>query len=390
MIATTVFFIVVGIILAIVIGVNLATDINEPELYFMFWLMYIITVATLVNIGMSIYYYLTTKDKRGPRSPRGNRGDPGTSGPTGKCDPNCRERVCSDSVLEQMTQQIRQLSGDPSFQKSDIRNVYLLKTIRRICGSPQFKQLAPLKGPTALIEYIKGIWSEITRLLYEEGGQRYFKTVGAEQTFDWRNGKNPWSEFKKYGVYYWGLDKQYRPKVTFTDKTDGTVPSDAFEALMDSDNNNNNNNNGDNNSVPSSSILGFINADSNGEIMNITTGKPGTYIIEASMAKASQTVMQKYGGKADNSKSLHIPPMTYMVRHPSQPDRCLDVTNKLLKWRLCDPYRKNQYFKIDWTDMSKRQFRLKAHNSKYLVGNGSKFQVVDTLSVGNEYRFQEQ
>lgn len=381
MIATAAFFSIVGILLAIVIGISLASEIEEPELYFMFWLMYIITVATLVNIGMSIYYYLLTKDKKGPRGPRGERGDHGPNGPNGKCDPNCRNRVCSNAVIEQMAQQIRQLSGDPTFQSSDIRNVYVLKTIRRICSSEQFQQLAPLKGPTALIDYIKGIWHDITPLLYEEGGQRYFKTVGAEQAFDWRTGHNPWDEFKKYGVYYWGLDKRYRPKVTYDNSSnnrDGTVPSDAFEALMDSSTN----------ATPKSSILGFINAESNGEIRNITTDKRGTYIIEASMTPVSRTVNQKYDGMPDKKQPKHIPPMLYMIRHPSQPDRCLDVTGSVTKWKLCDPYKTSQQFHLDWTNVSKRQFRMKAHNNRYLVGSGSKFQVVDTRTVGNEYRFQ--
>lgn len=387
MIATTIFFIVVGIMLAIVVGINLATEIDEPELYFMFWLMYIITVATLVNIGMSIYYYLRTKDKRGPRGARGPRGDPGPNGPTGKCDPNCRNRVCTEAVLEQMAQQIRQLSADPTFQTTDIRNAYLLKTIRRICHSPQFQQLAPLKGPTALIDYIKGIWKDITARLYEEGGQRYFKSVGAEQAFDWRTGHNPWDEFKKYGVYYWGLDKSYRPDITYTttpgaqNQRDGTVPADAFEELMSEPTDNSTS------QKPRASILGFINAESTGEIINVTDGdKRGTYIMEAALAKPSRTITQTYAGKP-NRKHMRIPPLTYMIHNPANPTKCLEISGQVTQWRLCDPYQEAQRFHLEWTDMAKRQFRMKAHNNRYLVGTGSKFQVVDGQTVGNEYRF---
>lgn len=399
MIATSIFFTIVGIMLAIVIGVNIGSDIDEPELYFMFWLMYIITVSTIVNIGFSIYYYMKTRHIRGPRGSRGQRGDLGTSGPSGKCDPGCRNKVCTDTILEQMAQQIRQLSADPAFQSSDIRNAYLRKTIRRICHSPQFQQLAPLKGPTALIDYIKGIWSEITTLLYEEGGQRYFKTVGAEQAFDWRNGNNPWDEFKKYGVYYWGLDKDQRPEIIYTnDKTvvDGSIPVDAFNTLMGAGANNNSNNNGNNNNgvnsgrddKPRASILGFINAESSGEIYNVTKNRRGTYIIEANMVKPSKTIMQKYTANTTTSANKHIPALTYMVRDPSQPEKCLDTSGKYTAWKLCDPFNSSQRFTMDWTNVADRQFRLKSVDGRYLVGSGSKFMLTDNKTVGNEYRFQ--
>jgi hypothetical protein len=377
MLATTIFFLVVGLLLAIVVGVNLSSNIVEIEMYFMFWLMYIITLATLSNVGLSIYYYFQTRHKAGPRGNRGPRGDPGDPGSSGKCDPNCRNKICSESVLEQMTQQIRQLSGDARFQSSDINNAYIRKTITRICGSPQFQQLAPLKGPAALIDYIKGIWRDITQRLYEEGGQRYFRTVGAEQAFDWQSGNNPWDEFKKYGIYYWGLDKSYRPTIEYMNDKDGTVPRDPFVEMDDIENID----------KPKASILGFINADSEGEVYNITKQRRGTYIMEASLAATNITIQQKYDGHTSSRPKEPVPTMTFMVKHPTQPDQCLEINGQVTKWRMCDPYTKQQRFSLEWSDVGKREFRMKAHNSKYLVGSGSKMQVVDGKSVGNIYSF---
>lgn len=376
MLATTIFFIVVGLLLAIVVGINLSTNITEPVLYFMFWLMYAITIATLSNVGLSIYYYFQTRHIAGPRGNRGPRGDPGSPGPSGKCDPNCRNKICSSSVLEQMAQQIRQLSGDASFQSTDINNVYVRKTITRICGSPQFQQLAPLKGPTALIDYIKGIWLDITQRLYEEGGQRYFKTVGAEQTFDWQSGSNPWDEFKKYGIYYWGLDKSYRPTIEYISDKDGTVPSDPFTEIENREDN-----------KPNASILAFINANSEGEIYNITKQRRGTYIMEASLAATNTTIQQKYDGHTSSRPKGPVPTMTFMVKHPSQPDQCLEVTGSVTKWRMCDPYMEQQRFRLEWSDVGKREFQMVAHNSKYLVGSGSKMKVHSSKGVGNIYSF---
>jgi len=382
MLATTIFFVIVGILISIVVGINLANDIVEPELYFMFWLMYIITLATLSNVGLSGYYYYQTRHKSGPRGTRGPRGESGTSGPSGKCDPNCRNQICSNSVLEQMAQQIRQLSGDANFQASDINNVYLRNTINRICGSPQFQQLAPLKGPTALIDYIKSIWLDITQRLYEEGGQRYFKTVGAEQAFDWQSSNNPWDEFKKYGVYYWGLDKKYRPTMQYITDTDGTVPTDPFTkdgstSDMDTENANR----------PKSSVLEFINAESSGELYNVTKRQRGTYIIEASMAATNTTINQKYSGSTKNIPKTPVPSMTFMLKHPVQTDKCLQINGRMTNWNMCDPYMKEQRFKLEWSDVGNREFRLMAHNGKYIIGSGDKIQLVDNKTIGNIYKF---
>ena len=49
-------------------------------------------------------------------------------------------------------------------------------------------------------------------LLYEQGGLRYFQTIGAETEFEWLK-ENPFDEMKKYDVFYWGMGKQYRPQL---------------------------------------------------------------------------------------------------------------------------------------------------------------------------------
>ena len=57
MFATGLFFIIIGFLLAIVLGINLSAKIEDTIQYFLFWLMYVISIGTFVNIGLSIYYY---------------------------------------------------------------------------------------------------------------------------------------------------------------------------------------------------------------------------------------------------------------------------------------------------------------------------------------------
>ena len=66
--------------------------------------------------------------------------------------------------------------------------------------------------PQYLIEYIKDILLQWIELIYKEGGELYFKTVGAENDFEWRR-NNPFDEIKKYDLFYWGLPKSARPRI---------------------------------------------------------------------------------------------------------------------------------------------------------------------------------
>ena len=94
-----------------------------------------------------------------------------------------------------------------------MNNVYIKSKIRQMCASDEFKQLAPYNGHLNLINYLKTIWKVWFELLYEEGGLKYFETIGAETEFEWLK-ENPFDELKKYDVFYWGMGKQYRPQIS--------------------------------------------------------------------------------------------------------------------------------------------------------------------------------
>ena len=57
MFTLSIFLIVVGLLLAIFIGINLSSNIDDVVLYFLFWLMYFITITTFVSISSAVYFY---------------------------------------------------------------------------------------------------------------------------------------------------------------------------------------------------------------------------------------------------------------------------------------------------------------------------------------------
>jgi hypothetical protein len=203
------FIFIIGLIIAVGVGLELSKEIDEFIIYLLFWMLYIITIITFVNIGLVINYYLNMKNKTGPPGPQGSTGDRGDKGDTGLCDENCRDSICEKEITDMITEGLKDKNNGEVVK---LNNVYIKSKIRLMCSSKEFKDLYPHNGPYNLINYIKEIWSIWFNLIYESGGNTYFENVGAESDFDWLK-ENPFDELKKYDIFYWGMGKQYKPHI---------------------------------------------------------------------------------------------------------------------------------------------------------------------------------
>ena len=131
MLTYIIFFTVLGLIITLALGINLSSNIDDSVLYFLFWMMYIITIGTLVNIGLSGYYYSVMRAKTGPRGPRGVRGESGEPGELGECDPECRTGLCQSGILEEIVRRVAKeeaKSGVPANERltlSAFQNVFI-------------------------------------------------------------------------------------------------------------------------------------------------------------------------------------------------------------------------------------------------------------------------
>jgi hypothetical protein len=379
MFATGLFFIIIGFLLAIVLGINLSAKIEDTIQYFLFWLMYVISIGTFVNIGLSIYYYFLIKDKSGPRGPQGERGDKGDAGPLGQCDPNCRTGICEDGIIDKIVEIIQKKeleNGNASdFTKTDLRNVYIKEKIKSMCQSPQFKQLIPYRGANNLITYLKEIWSIVVESIYDSGGMNYFKTIGAENDWDWVE-NNPWNEFKKYDVYYWGLDKAYRPKVVEKCTGQNSRKNNSNYPEYDNFLSGGNPNVYVNPSKKESkySIIGYLNVpqgkkpeegsrDMN-EVITVKNKSLGSKIqlYDAYNYQPNEDIVKQYEGGEMKKKSKAIAPMTYLVSS-ERVNGCLSMDNRgNTSMKECNPYDPKQIFQMDFTgktDSKLKEFELK-------------------------------
>jgi hypothetical protein len=362
-----------------------------------------------VNIGLSAYYYMIMKDKSGPRGPRGERGDAGDPGKVGQCDVACRNSVCEKTVKEAIVQVLKdgeKRSGSlTDIGMSDLQNVYIKEKVKSMCQSPEFQQLAAYKGPTNLVNYLKNIWTEITKRLYDSGGITYFRTIGAENDWDWLD-ENPWNEFKKYDVYYWGMGKEYRPILTENCDTSKKMENPDNKKYPQVNNGLTSKQPGKIYTNPSKrdpkySILSYINIPA-----NINTGVSGDGVNSATFAynKSNNTgvrmynaftfnptkeIHDKYNTGTDNKRAKVVKPMSYMISSPLNPAACVGMNKSgATFYRTCDPWDKDQLFNLQFTGDSKskmREFRIKhIQSGKEVKNNGG---LTRSAVVGDTYRF---
>ena len=208
----------IGLIIALGFGLELSSDIDDIIVYVLFWMLYIITIITFVNLILVSNYYLTMKDKTGIQGKPGPSGDVGVRGDTGLCDPSCRDNVCKENITTKIQNKLNDLNNGLPVK---FNNVYIKSKIAQMCASNEFKQLAPYNGPSNLVSYMADVWDKWFDLIYTAGGIAYFENIGAETEFEWLSSNtqdglelhNPFDELKKYDVFYWGMGRQYRPQL---------------------------------------------------------------------------------------------------------------------------------------------------------------------------------
>lgn len=103
--------IVIGMLLAIALigaylflGMKISESIIHGDIKIFFWALYTVTLLTLVNVSLSIYFYSSLKDKKGPLGPRGVKGKMGDSGDGGDCKNDCKSKTVQ-LVIERMLEE---------------------------------------------------------------------------------------------------------------------------------------------------------------------------------------------------------------------------------------------------------------------------------------------
>jgi hypothetical protein len=223
--------IITGIIIFVVcaaffiyIGITLVREINHPVLYGLFWLIYTITILTIGNTLLNFLFYNDIGKKKGPLGDRGNPGEDGDEGPEGECEPNCKTQNIIDVIMKRLNESyntiLKRERGKTENPPRTINNDYIKLTLKRIILSKQFKQVAQLKNDKKIEDYVAEIfirWLEILATADKSEGKKHFQDyleIYGEQV-EWESmvkpKNNPFHEIEKYDIFYWGLNKEFRP-----------------------------------------------------------------------------------------------------------------------------------------------------------------------------------
>ena len=101
----------------IFLGIKITESIANEHIKVFFWALYLVTLFTLVNISISIYFYSTILHKRGPLGERGSNGEKGYPGTSEGCSPECKPKTVRLMIEKAIEQKMNEHDITPGERK---------------------------------------------------------------------------------------------------------------------------------------------------------------------------------------------------------------------------------------------------------------------------------
>ena len=153
-----------GIILILVLstfiflGIKISESIKQKEIKILFFCLYGMSIFTLFNFAISIYFFIALQHKKGPIGPRGKKGEIGDNGTHGICDhTSCLQKSLQNMIVNRYENDLDFfLNGPQRIAICSFGKKLLNKTI---LNTPKGKQF----GGTAILELKKIIDTQVTK-----------------------------------------------------------------------------------------------------------------------------------------------------------------------------------------------------------------------------------
>jgi hypothetical protein len=88
------------------IAILIAVSIKDNNLKVCFWLSFVLFIVALINLNLSVSFYIKLRNEKGIQGPRGEKGDKGPKGFPGRCELNleaqCGIRNCRVKAQERL------------------------------------------------------------------------------------------------------------------------------------------------------------------------------------------------------------------------------------------------------------------------------------------------
>lgn len=210
-------FIISSIILTIVIwiGRDIYNDtkiLDLPGGLFIksfYLLMFFTFIFTIVNLGVVIWTYVSTKNKIGETGEKGIKGLKGEDGNNGICNSKCGQKLCYSDTISTLDKYISTKINNPKFK---IKNKFLLNKINKICHSSEYQNILnkdnnDKPSEKKLIQYIKDtskIW--IDEIMKYPDAIKFLESPSETDNYwDLKGETTPFNEIRKYDL--WNLSE---------------------------------------------------------------------------------------------------------------------------------------------------------------------------------------
>ena len=215
-----IFFILVIFCIYVLLGLYITENIDTTVQLILTWVIYTILCTTFLNVFILGYFWSVIREKKGPTGIRGQSGENGKLGLQGICGIDASEayfiKALNDYIDGLYHSKTNKHIVDETTQKFPCK--YLNNKILTMAGSRQYKaiiaNMAKENKPIIyIINYLKSIWKQWFDLLYnatEEQGV-WFTDKYADEEYAWSQNHNPFTEIRKYDIYYWGITRDFRP-----------------------------------------------------------------------------------------------------------------------------------------------------------------------------------
>ncbi len=211
-----IFFGIIAFCLYILFGLHITNDIDKTSALVFTWVIYTCLWITFVNMFLLGYYWSTLRTKQGPTGIRGPAGETGDSGIEGSCSIDSTKAL----IMQQLNTYIDELYKAHSGKNILNTNTqqfpctYLNNKVSAQSGSRQYAVIIATlsnqnKPVLDIINYMKSIWKIWFDLIYNANPE-WFIDEHADEDYKWLT-TNPFTEIKKYDLYYWGITRTFRP-----------------------------------------------------------------------------------------------------------------------------------------------------------------------------------
>lgn len=99
----------------IFLGIKMSENIKQQEIKMLFFALYGMTIFTIFNLVISVYFFAALRDKRGPAGPKGKKGEMGDKGVNSACDQtSCLRKSLQNIIVNYLeTRTATTVAGSP-------------------------------------------------------------------------------------------------------------------------------------------------------------------------------------------------------------------------------------------------------------------------------------